>query len=68
MVENLDKIIAYKSSDYLRSGATYITDGKLAEAMHALSEGYGFILSLQFTSYIIVYIINFTVDFPRSYN
>ena len=45
----LSLIIARKAADYLRSGASGITDGKWANAFHALSEGWGFILSLQFT-------------------
>ena len=45
---NLSKIIGYKAAYYLRSGATEITSGNWANAFHALSEGYGFVLSLQF--------------------
>ena len=45
----LSKVIAYKASYYMRSGGDKITAGKWADAFHALSEGYGFILSLQFT-------------------
>ena len=47
--ENLSKVIGRKAADYLRSGAKEITDGNWANAHHALSEGYGFILSLQYT-------------------
>ena len=45
---NVSKIIGYKAPYYLRSGATEITSGNMANSFHALSEGYGFILSLQF--------------------
>ena len=45
----LSKVIGYKAAFYLRGGGKNITEGKMADAFHALSEGYGFILSLQFT-------------------
>ena len=45
----LSHIIGRKAADYLKSGAGKINDGKWADAHHALSEGWGFILSLQFT-------------------
>jgi hypothetical protein len=45
----LSQIIGRKAADYLNSGAGKIEDGKWADAHHALSEGWGFILSLQFT-------------------
>ena len=45
----LSDIIGRKAADYLKSGASKIKDGKWADAHHALSEGWGFILSLQFT-------------------
>ena len=45
----LSHIIGRKAADYLRSGAGKINDGKWTDAHHALSEGWGFILSLQFT-------------------
>ena len=45
----LSHVIGRKAADYLRSGAAKINDGKWADAHHALSEGWGFILSLQFT-------------------
>ena len=45
----LSKVIGYKAAYYLRSGGDLKTAGKKADAFHALSEGYGFILSLQFT-------------------
>jgi len=60
--ENLDKVIVYKASDYLRSGSSYITAGQWPEAMHALSEGYGFILSLQFTNYFSNSDVNTMLD------
>ena len=45
----LSKVIAYKAESYLRDGAETITNGMWADALHDLSEGYGFILGLQFT-------------------
>ena len=45
----LSKIIGRKAADYLNSGADKIESGTWADAHHALSEGWGFILSLQFT-------------------
>jgi len=45
----LSKIIGRKAADYLKSGADKIEGGTWADAHHALSEGWGFILSLQFT-------------------
>jgi len=45
----ISKVIGYKAESYLRDGAEDITNGKWADAHHALSEGYGFILGLQFT-------------------
>ena len=45
----LSKIIGYKAAYYLRDGGAKKTAGNNADAFHALSEGYGFILSLQFT-------------------
>ena len=45
----LSKIIGRKAADYLKSGADKIESGTWADAHHALSEGWGFILSLQFT-------------------
>jgi hypothetical protein len=50
--EHVDKIIAQKAVDYLSEGATIISSGAPREdSFHGLSEGYGFVLSLQFTSY-----------------
>ena len=45
----LSHIIGRKAADYLNSGADKIEAGTWADAHHALSEGWGFILSLQFT-------------------
>ena len=50
----LDGIVMQKSVDYLRGGAAGIaagpsTDDAWADIFHDLSEGYGFVLSLQFT-------------------
>jgi hypothetical protein len=45
----LSKVIGYRAASYLRLGATNIGNGLWANAFHALSEGYGFVLSLQFT-------------------
>ena len=47
--DNLSQVLGRKAADYLRDGAKEISDGNKANAFHALSEGYGFILSLQFT-------------------
>ena len=46
---NLSKVIGYRAASYLRLGATNIGNNLWANAHHALSEGYGFVLSLQFT-------------------
>jgi hypothetical protein len=45
---SISKVIGYRASSYLRSGASNV-GVKWADALHALSEGYGFVLSLQFT-------------------
>jgi len=42
-------IIAVRSVYYLQAGKTYIAENNPAKAFHNLSEGYGFIFSLQFT-------------------
>ena len=48
--EHMDKIIAQKAIDYLTGGAETISSGSPREdSFHGLSEGYGFVLSLQFT-------------------
>ena len=45
--ENLSKVVATRAESYLRDAAA--ADDLSADYFHALSEGYGFILSLQFT-------------------
>lgn len=45
----ISKVIAYKAQSYLRDTAEDIEQGDWANALHAASEGYGFILGLQFT-------------------
>ena len=45
----LSKVIGYRAAYYLGSGGSKIDAGTMADALHALSEGYGFVLSLQFT-------------------
>ena len=48
---HISKILGVKASDYLRGGAAGLADPNnvdMAEVIHDLSEGYGFILSLQF--------------------
>lgn len=45
----LSKVIAYKAQSYLRDTAEDIEQGDWANALHAASEGYGFILGMQFT-------------------
>ena len=49
--ENISKIIAYKAIDYLREAADDLdaAETDMADYFHGLSEGYGFVLSLQFT-------------------
>ena len=47
---NLSKVIGYKSVDYLEGYMSKMAAGNTADAFHALSEGYGFIMSLQFTN------------------
>tara|TARA_B100000530_G_scaffold310930_1_gene237665 strand:- start:4214 stop:5086 length:873 start_codon:yes stop_codon:yes gene_type:complete len=60
---NLDKVIAQKASDYLRGGADIISSGAdRADAFHDLSEGYGFVLSLQFTDYFSTNDVNGMLD------
>lgn len=45
----LSKVIAYKAQSYLRDTAEDIEQEDWANALHAASEGYGFILGMQFT-------------------
>ena len=46
----LSKVIMQKSADYLNGYVSKKADGNMADAIHALSEGYGFIMSLQATN------------------
>ena len=48
--EHVSKILGVKASDYLRDGATELGNSSpdMADFFHAVSEGYGFVLSLQF--------------------
>ena len=48
--KELSKLIAQKAVDYLNGYISKIADGNTADEFHALSEGYGFIMSLQFTN------------------
>ncbi len=45
----ISKVVGYKAQSYLVDGAEDITNGDWADALHALSEAYGFIIGLQFT-------------------
>ena len=47
---NLSKVVGYKAVDYLNGYMEKKAAGNPADAVHALSEGYGFILSLMFTN------------------
>ena len=47
---HLSKVIGYKAVDYLNGYMTKMAAGNTADAFHALSEGYGFVMSLQFTN------------------
>ena len=47
---HLSKVIGYKAVDYLNGYMSKMAAGNTADAFHALSEGYGFIMSLQFTN------------------
>ena len=49
IASELSKVIGYKAQSYLRDAAEDIENGDWADALHALSEAYGFILGLQFT-------------------
>tara|TARA_Y200000002_G_scaffold101074_1_gene81973 strand:- start:1537 stop:2718 length:1182 start_codon:yes stop_codon:yes gene_type:complete len=46
----LSKLIAQKAADYIDGYISKIADGNTADAFHALSEAYGFVMSLQFTN------------------
>ena len=61
--EKINKIIAYKAIDYLTGGAETISSGAPREdSFHGLSEGYGFVLSLQFTGYFSNVEVNSMLD------
>lgn len=47
--ENISKVIAVRAVHYLQGGKEKLATGDLASAFHELSEGFGFINSLQFT-------------------
>ncbi len=47
--ESISKIIGIRAVYYLQAGKRQIEDDQLGSAFHSLSEGYGFIYSLQFT-------------------
>ena len=47
---NLSKVIGFKAVDYLNGYMSKMAGGDTGDAFHALSEGYGFIMSLQFTN------------------
>ena len=48
--EHISKILGVKASNYLREGADILsgTSPDMADFFHSVSEGYGFVLSLQF--------------------
>ena len=48
--KELSNLIAQKAVDYINGYMSKIADGNTADAFHALSEGYGFVMSLQFTN------------------
>lgn len=63
ITSNVHKLIAYKAVDYLRGGATTIAAGSpMEDTFHGLSEGYGFVLSLQFTNYFSNSEVNSMLD------
>ena len=45
----ISRVVVYKSVSYLRDAATDKESGDMADYFHSLSEGHGFIFSLQFT-------------------
>ncbi len=47
--EHISKVIAIRAVHYLQVGKVKLAENDLASAFHQLSEGYGFINSLQFT-------------------
>lgn len=48
--ENISKVIAVRSVNYLQGGKAAIAQGDMGAAFHELSEGFGFIYSLRFTN------------------
>ena len=47
--ENISKVSAVRAVHYLQAGKTKLAENDMASAFHQLSEGFGFIYSLQFT-------------------
>ncbi|SDB45072.1 protein of unknown function [Flavobacteriaceae bacterium MAR_2010_188] len=47
--ENISKVIAVRAVHYLQAGKSRLAENDMASAFHQLSEGFGFINSLQFT-------------------
>src|SRR5690554_162025 len=47
--ENISKVSAVRAVHYLQVGKNKIAEGDMASAFHQLSEGFGFVYSLQFT-------------------
>ena len=47
--EQMSKVIAVRAVHYLQAGKDKIAENDMASAFHQLSEGFGFIYSLQFT-------------------
>ena len=47
--ENISTLIAVRAIYYLQAGKNQLADEQYGAAFHSLSEGYGFIYSLQFT-------------------
>ncbi len=47
--ENISKVIAVRAVHYLQAGKIKLAENDMASAFHQLSEGFGFIYSLQFT-------------------
>ena len=61
--QKLDMIIVYKALDYLSGAAATISSGAdRVDTFHGLSEGYGFVLSLQFTDYFTNSEVNDMLD------
>ena len=61
--QKLDMIVVYKAIDYLSGGAETIASGASREdTFHGLSEGYGFVLSLQFTNFFTNSEVNAMLD------